>query len=97
MGVAALELVLEMLVAKRKVRSPPSVDRGAAQQEHRRFADNRGAMGKRGRRLKRGGTRSVGRQVTGVVVRQVGSEATTGGAKGPTSPAQVRVDARRWA
>jgi len=37
--------VLEVLAASRKVRSPPSVDRGAAQREHRRLADDRGAVG----------------------------------------------------
>ncbi len=40
--------MLEVLAARRKVRSPPSEDGGAAQREHRRFADNRGAVGKRG-------------------------------------------------
>jgi hypothetical protein len=45
MGATASELVLEVLAAKREVRSLPSEDGGAAKQEHRCFADNRGAVG----------------------------------------------------
>ena len=44
-GVAALELVLEVLAAKRKMRSPRSEDGRAVQRRHRRLADDRGAVG----------------------------------------------------
>ena|SRR5712691_6873511 len=40
-GATASNLVLEeVLAARRKVRSPPSVDRGAARREHQRLADD---------------------------------------------------------
>ena len=44
-GAAASELVLEVLAAKRKMRSPRSEDGSAVQQGHRRLAEDRGAVG----------------------------------------------------
>ena len=85
-GAAASDLVLEVLAAKWKVRSPPSEDGGAAHREHRGFADDRGALGKRGGGLKHGGARSVGRQVARIVVRQVGNKVTASQAKSPHLP-----------
>ena len=86
-GAAASERVFEALSTKRKVRSPRSVDGCAvqrgAQRGHRHLADDGGVIGKGSGGLKHGGARSVSRQVTRIVVRQVGNTVTTGQARGP--------------
>ena len=59
-----MKLVLEVLAARRKVRLPPSEDGGAVQREHRRLADDGGAVGEGVGSLPRMGVEEVAVECT---------------------------------